>query len=472
MSPIARPPLVVVPQHFGSTVFDRRTSRYLPFDAAATAVLTELAEAPIGEVLARLADDERRDQVIRFYEDFYDRGFFTVDGRLAGTVLEGLDVPADHLVGPLAVHLEVVGSCNLTCTHCFAGDLPRRGERRLALDEIDDLFAQMASLGSFRLGLTGGEPLLRKDLFAVIDRALAHGLAPCVTTNGLLITDEVAREFGRRELVWLNVSLEGATAATNDAVRGEGTFARVLDRLAVLRRHARFTLAFTIMRSNLAEIEACARLAHQVGADTAVFRPLYPVGVARENLDLMPTFAEYSSALRTLSALGDLEIEEEDDEGAGLDVRHIDPFSPFSRDESQSVIYQNYGCGAGNLVCSVSVSGQVNPCSFLGPEFDAANIRNRSLADVWHDSAGFRAIRALPPTEPTSAHGTTATFAGGCRARALAFNGSIHAPDPWITEHAHAELALAGAVRNPLAIVDVSVGRGHGGQGTPCGGCG
>jgi sulfatase maturation enzyme AslB (radical SAM superfamily) len=231
-------PLVLIPQFFGFLVFDRRASRYLPFDAAATTVLIRLLDEPFERVLADTPAGGRRDELVRFYEHFYELGLFTVDGRLAGDALRGVEVPADHLTGPLAVHLEVVASCNLGCSHCFAGELPRR-EQRLSVAEIDRLFREMARLGSFRLGLTGGEPLLRKDIFQVIDLALEHGLAPCITTNGLLITEQIAREFGRRDLVWLNVSLEGATAETNDAVRGPGTFARVMDRLAVLREHAR-----------------------------------------------------------------------------------------------------------------------------------------------------------------------------------------------------------------------------------------
>jgi mycofactocin biosynthetic radical S-adenosylmethionine protein MftC len=441
-----RHPLVLIPQFFGSVVFDRRTSRYLPFDAAATAVLARLLDEPFEQVLSGTAEEGSREELIRFYEHFYGLGFFTVDGTLAGTALRGIEVPPDHLTGPLAVHLEVIASCNLGCTHCFAGELPRpdnqRG-KRLSLQEIDRLFGEMAQLGSFRLGLTGGEPLLRRDFFEIIDLALKHGLAPCITTNGLLITEQIAREFGRRDLVWLNVSLEGATAQTNDAVRGPGTFAQVLDRLAVLREHARFTLAFTIMRTNLAEIQACARLADEVGADTAVFRPLYPVGTAREHPELMPTFGEYSTALRQLTLMD-------------ADARHIDPFSPFSRNGTQSVIHQNYGCGAGNLVCSVSVSGDVNPCSFLGPDFVAANVREQSLTEIWHRSAGFARMRALPHAEP----GTGATFAGGCRARALVLNGSVNAPDPWITSHA----AASAAAPNPLAVLDIKPTAGSSGD--------
>jgi mycofactocin biosynthetic radical S-adenosylmethionine protein MftC len=249
-------PLVLAPQFFGCLIFDRRSSRYLPFDHESTSVLLELAETPFEEVHRRWSVEHDGASVAAlegFYEGLDSLGFFTLDGRLATAVLPVVPPPG-HLVGPLAVHLEVAGSCNLRCSHCFAGDLPRR-EKPLSLAALDALFAEMAAMGSFRLGLTGGEPLLR-DLFDVIDLATSHGLHPCVTTNGLLITEEVARDFGARRLVWLNVSLDGATAATNDRVRGAGTFDRVLDRIAVLRRHARFTLAFTIMKTQPARDRA------------------------------------------------------------------------------------------------------------------------------------------------------------------------------------------------------------------------
>jgi MoaA/NifB/PqqE/SkfB family radical SAM enzyme len=425
---------VLVRQHFGCTVFDRTTSRYYPFDREATAVLLRLKDKPIDALLTGCGDDA--EDLWAFFVRFHALGFFTIDGYFAGEVLDN-EVPDDHLAGPLAVHLEVVAACNLHCRHCFAGVLPRK-EEPLSLDELDRLFASMAQMGSFRLGLTGGEPTLRRDLFEIIDLATSHGLHPCLTTNGLFLTEEMAREFGRRELVWLNVSLDGASAATNDAIRGTGTFDRVLERLEALGRHARFTLAFTIMRSNLDEIRACAELAGRVGASTAVFRPLYPVGVARDHLDLMPDFADYCDAIDQLAEYG---------RAGAADLRSIDPFGPAAREASQSVVHNDHGCGAGNLVCSISLSGDVNPCSFLGPLYAAANLRDATFEEIWHRSQGFRAIRTLPG-------GTPDTFSGGCRARALVLNGSINAPDPWMTER---EALLAGpgcpSIVDPMDIV-------------------
>jgi mycofactocin biosynthetic radical S-adenosylmethionine protein MftC len=405
---------VLVRQNFGCTVFDRTTSRYYPFDHEATGILLRLQGEPIDILLAEAGSDG--EALWEFFVRFHALGFFTIDGRFAGEVLDN-EIPDDHLAGPLAVHLEVVAACNLHCCHCFAGVLPRK-EDPLTHDELDRLFASMARMGSFRLGLTGGEPTMRRDLFEVIDLATSHGLHPCLTTNGLFLTEAMAREFGRRDLVWLNVSLDGATAATNDAIRGSGTFDRVLERLEVLGRHARFTLAFTIMRSNLDEIRACAELAERVGASTAVFRPLYPVGVARDHPELMPDFEGYRDAIDQLVEYG---------RAGEADLRNIDPFGPAAREASQSIIHNDHGCGAGNLVCSISLSGDVNPCSFLGPSHAAANLRDAPFEEIWHRSQGFRAIRSLRG-------GTPDTFSGGCRARALVLNGSINAPDPWIEE--------------------------------------
>jgi len=416
---------VLIPQPFGSLVFERCTGRYLPFDAEATGLLLTLAGETIDSVMERTSDQRKRRRLARFYEEFYAVGFFSLDGRFIGEILS-IVPPATHLTSPLAVHLEVSGSCNLKCSHCFAGEFPGGGQR-LELAELDRLFAEMSRRGSFRLGLTGGEPLLREDLFEIVDLALAHGLSPCVTTNGILLDETKAREFGSRELLWLNVSLEGSSPATNDAIRGRGSFERVMQNLKILSRHAKFSLAFTVMRTNLHEIGNCAELALKVGAESAVFRPLYPVGSARRHLDLMPSFAEYSAALEILTERGSANIDENCPSIA---------FGPATR-RPFSFVYSNHGCGAGNTVCSISNTGDLSPCSFLGPDFQIGNIRDHSFSDLWQHGSLEAFRRRSGPQKPENRERVDQ----GCRARALWFNGSIDARDSWIPEcssdHAH-----------------------------------
>lgn len=401
-------PLVLVPQFFGSLVFDRRTSRYLPFDRPATDLWLRLTREPIERVVTAANR--------AFLEHFERQGFLRLDGRFAGE-LRALEPPSDHLTGPLAVHLEIVGICNLTCNHCFAGELPRNDDA-LALSEIDALFETFARIGSFRIGLTGGEPLLRKDLFEILDSAAAHGLHPCLTTNGLLIDERIAKELGRRDFAWLNVSLDGATELSNDYVRGPGVFRRVREKLEILRAHARFTLAFTIMSTNDDEVEACVRLAEEAGAHTAVFRPLYPVGMALANPHLEPEYDRYAGALERLFQM------------ERTHVRPLDPFSPGSRRPSEAKVHRSNGCAAGHLIASVSVRGDVNPCSFMGSAHDAGNVRERPFEEIWHRSAKFLELRG------------DRLFSGGCRARAQAATGCIHGADPWQAAYARREGAI------------------------------
>jgi radical SAM protein with 4Fe4S-binding SPASM domain len=290
-----------------------------------------------------------------------------------------------------------------------------RGRDALSLDELASLFGQLAALGSFRLGLTGGEPLLRRDLLEVIDAATDAGLHPCITTNGFFLTDALARELGRRSLVWLNVSLDGASAETNDAVRGAGTFACTMERLRSLAELARFTVAFTLTSQNAHEVEDCVALARSVGAHTAVFRPLYPTGAALTRLDLMPRFDMYRSALERLAALA-----RQGDHVARMG-RSLEPFGPGTRANTTARVTAGHGCGAANTVCSVSVDGRVSPCSFLGPKFESASIRERPFREIWDEGATFRQLRESAGED----------FAGGCRARSLALEGSVHARDPW-----------------------------------------
>jgi mycofactocin biosynthetic radical S-adenosylmethionine protein MftC len=413
-------PPVLVPQYFGSIIYDPHTAQYFPFDEEATRLFRQMSSTPVSKILQEEPDSDRRKQIQGFYADFNSKGFFSSDQIFKGRILNAQPV-RDHLTGPLTLHLEVSDSCNLRCKHCFAGQIQSHGDA-LTLRELASLFDSMAKIGTFRLGLTGGEPLLRADLFDIIDLAIEKGLVPCLTTNGLLISDEIAKEFGKRKLAWLNVSMEGATPGTHNFIRGKGTYEKVLQKLAVLAKYTRFSLAFTLMRSNLDEARACAELAYQVGAQAAVFRPLYPIGTALQHMELMPTFEEYILALESLS---------ETTQNSLFEFCSVHPWGPDTRSETQSNVYENFGCGAGNIVCSVSMSGDVSPCSFLGPAFNAGNIKDSNLENIWHNSAVFQEMRSLPGNTVCQNCDQFDACGGGCRARALALSGSINDLDPW-----------------------------------------
>ena len=422
-----RPSLVIIPQHFGCLLFDHEATKYLPFDHEATQLLDRLRTGGMDAVMADSSTEQQAP--LQFCEWLEEAGLLDINGYLPSRRLDVVP-PANHLAGPLMVHLEVVGACDLSCKHCFAGDLPRN-QQPLSLTEIETLFEDLASIGVFRVSLTGGEPLLRSDLLDVIDAARTRGIHVGLTTNGMQITKPWAEAFGQRPDVRVNVSLEGANAASNDAIRGAGCFA--------------FALAFTIRKQNVNEVADCAALAARCGAATAVFRPLYPVGHARLRPDLMPTFAEYQRALDALAATNKTKTDwvgEQVDSG----VR------PRGELGSERTIGVNQ-CGAGKLTASISVQGVVNPCSFLGADFDLDSIRQRKFSEIWCASEGLAKLRECSGSACSEKEELRDDqFTGGCRARSLVLIGDADAADPWHQQH------MAGDGRHPLATVEIQSG--------------
>jgi MoaA/NifB/PqqE/SkfB family radical SAM enzyme len=398
---VSRPSLVLVPQHFGALLYDRTDGRYLAFDADDHRCLVAWSQGA-----AFRPGDEARG--LALVERLAHEGLLQTGGRLVVETIEG-EPPVDHLMGPLVCHLEVIARCNLRCRHCFAGELPRR-EDELSLEEMSALFAELASLGCMRVSLTGGEPLLRKDLLEVIDAARAQGLSVSITTHGLFLDERWARALAERDLLWLNVSLDGATGSTNDAIRGEGVYEQVLARLEAVRGIVPFSLAFTLHRGLVDEVEGCVALADRVGAEAAVFRPLYPVGQAANEPELMPTRAQYDDAQRRLEELG-LAARDE-----------VQVFGPSQRADNAAPAAGRELCGAAQTLVSVSVGGDVSGCSYLGPDHVAANLRVRSFTEIWNTGQSMRALRS-----------DAGAFRGGCRARAQAFTGSAFAEDPWVS---------------------------------------
>lgn len=397
MMSVTRDSIVLIPEHFGSLLFERRECRYLAFDHEATQLFKRLHRTNIQSLLVEIDDDVERRAVFDFYRHYEARGYFTTDGYFNGEMLD-LQPPKTHLAGPMVTHLEVIAACNLSCSHCFAGDLPRN-ENPLSVVEIDGLFGQLAKIGCFRAGLTGGEPLMRRDIFDILDAADARGVHTSLTTNGMFFDERTVLEFGKRPNALLTVSLDGPDAESNDLIRGPEVFDTVLKNLERLREHARFAISFTLMKSNLGRVRECIQLSRKLGARAVVFRPLYPTGTALKNPHLMPTFEEYTQAMRDI----------------GPESDGVEP-----------VTQRAVTCGAGRNICSVSVQGDVNPCSFMGPSFQSGNIRKVPFAEIWNRSQQFRLMR-----EPVGQGG----FDGGCRARSLQMSGSVEAADPWMREH-------------------------------------
>jgi len=182
------------------------------------------------------------------------------------------------LDAPICLTWELTYACNLACVHCLSSS-GRRDPRELTPSEARAVVDELAAMQVFYVNIGGGEPMLRPDFFDLVGYAVDRGVGVKFSTNGTRITPERARQLAAMEYLDVQVSIDGATVATNDAVRGNGSFAaarRAMDNLAAAGFGA-FKISVVVTRHNVVELDALAALADSYGAQLRLTR-LRPSG--------------------------------------------------------------------------------------------------------------------------------------------------------------------------------------------------
>lgn len=281
------------------------------------------------------------------------------------------------------IGLELTDRCDLACSHCFRQVVPPNSPRARDLDFalLQRIVAQARPLGIEYLGLTGGEPALHPRFLDILDTIVDGGLGYHFLSNGLglpeLVPKLLARPERRAGLRRVCVSLEGATEATHDRIRGKGTFRGTLAGIAVLKATGiPFTILATVNRINRHEIETLGLLAHHLGAAQLYYTHFFPNGRphATEDMDLsIPERHEAEAIIRRLT--GALRL-------------------PITMGEGYFVPEADHQCGTVKLsMLNVDASGHVTFCcelsSFNGDKRSArdqsdfiADLAETSLAEA------------------------------------------------------------------------------------------
>jgi mycofactocin radical SAM maturase len=345
----------------------------------------------------------------------------------------------------------VTYGCNLACVHCLSSS-GRRDPRELSTSEAHAVIDELRDLQVFYVNIGGGEPTIRPDFFDLVDHAVAQRVGVKFSTNGTTMTPERARRLASADYVDVQVSVDGATAATNDAVRGAGSYAaarRAMDLLAEAGFGA-FKISVVVTRHNVAELDALEAIAAGYGAQLRITR-LRPSGRGADTWDrLHPTADQQRQLYRWLL------------ERPG--VLTGDSFFHLSA-LGEALPGLNL-CGAGRVVCLIDPVGDVYACPFvLHPQFRAGSVRDAGgFAHVWRHSELFRELRA-PGTEGACAScGSFDACRGGCMAAKFFTGLPLDGPDPECV-HGYGEAALAGVAAGaapapgPGHSVPVSLGR-------------
>ena len=324
--------------------------------------------------------------------------------------------------------------CNLKCEHCYIEGGPI-GKAMLAgemnTEQCFTTIDQLAEVNPNALVIfTGGEPLLRRDVFEIVAYANSKGLWCVMGTNGVLITEKLVDRMIESGIKGVSLSLDALDAEVHDAFRRvKGAFDNTVRGSQILKaKGLPFIIQTTIGIHNLEEIDQIARMAYSLGAHVFNLFFLVPTGRGTFVSDIRPE--EYEEALESMMA-----IQKEFDGRMLINAKcapHYqralygkEPDSKFLKSFSSGA----GGCPAGTHYVGIRPDGNVTPCPYL-PLY-GGNLKQTSFKEIWEDSDLFRNIRARKDLGGRCGSCEFSTSCGGCRARAYGNGGDLMSEDPW-----------------------------------------
>lgn len=330
---------------------------------------------------------------------------------------------------------ELTRSCNLACIHCRAAaqDRPYEGELstsecKRVLDEIGETVQQPIII------LTGGEPLLRADVFEIAQYGNSKNFRMTMATNGTLLSGDVVKKMMDSGIQRISISLDGATAESHDAFRKvPGAFEGALRGIEAAKAGGLdFQVNTTITHANLVEFPRIHELVVSLGAVAHHIFMLVPMGRGKDLAGDGISAEDYEKALHWFYEQKDkapLQLK------ATCAPHYYRILRQRARSDGKEITFQTFGldavtrgCLGGTGFVFISHLGQVQPCGYL--EVDSGNVREKSFKDIWENSPVFRDLRDLKKYKGKCGGCEYIRVCGGCRARAFESTGDYLAEEP------------------------------------------
>jgi mycofactocin radical SAM maturase len=341
------------------------------------------------------------------------------------------------LDAPICLTWELTYACNLACVHCLSSS-GRRDPGELSTAECKSVIDTLERMQVFYVNIGGGEPTVRPDFWELVDYATAHHVGVKFSTNGVRIDAAVARKLAASDYVDVQISLDGATAEVNDAVRGQGSYAMAIAAMEHLAAagFAGFKISVVVTRQNAGQLDEFKALADRYGAQLRLTR-LRPSGRGADVWDeLHPTAGQQRELYDWLCAHGEQVL-------TGDSFFHLAAYG-------EALPGLNM-CGAGRVVCLIDPVGDVYACPFaIHENFLAGNVRTAGgFAAVWRDSALFAELRGPSAGGACGSCQFYDSCRGGCMAAKFFTGLPLDGPDPECVR-GFGEQALAEADRTAL----------------------
>jgi heme b synthase len=338
---------------------------------------------------------------------------------------------------------EITRRCNLACVHCRASSLEGPYEGELTTDQCLRLLDEIASFSRPLIILTGGEPLLREDIYEIARHGNQKGLRMVMATNGTLPTENIVERLHQSGIQRVSVSIDGSDRENHDAFRGvPGAFDDAMRGVEILKKkNMSFQINTTITKHNMAHLDAILNLSLRLGAAAHHIFLLVPTGRGKELKDQSISPDDYEKTLeyfyrKSLSVPMQLKAtcaphyfrvahQKSKENGVSPDP----PVPPPPQGGHPAGLHaMTRGCMGGSSFCFVSHTGQVQPCGYL--EVDCGQIKEKPFAEIWNHSSVFENLRDLNGYKGKCRRCPYIRSCGGCRARAFELTGDYLAQEP------------------------------------------
>lgn len=317
---------------------------------------------------------------------------------------------------------ELTRNCNLNCIHCRASATlgPHAGE--LATGECKKIIDEIAGFASPTIILTGGEPLLREDIFDIIEYGTGKGLKLVIAINGTLLDKDKGERMKGAGIKRVSLSLDGRDGDAHDTFRGvKGSFESVMNASKILTDVALpFQINTTVTRLNVEDLGAIYSLVQAIGAVAWHIFLLVPVGRGEGLKGKELDTGKYEEVLEWLYGIekqGELEIK----------VTCAPHYYRIVKEKGDSP--KSAGCLAGKSFMFISHRGTAQPCGYL--EIPSGDIKKDGVKKVWDESPVFNQLRDLSHYTGKCGGCRYLKICGGCRARAHELYGDFLGEEPY-----------------------------------------
>lgn len=316
---------------------------------------------------------------------------------------------------------ELTRNCNLSCMHCRASAASGPYEGELSTEECRAIIDDILSFSEPTVILTGGEPLMRPDIFDIIEYGNDRGLRMVIAVNGTLVDEGAAKRLEASGIKRVSLSIDARDETGHDKFRGvDGSFRAVTGAAGMLKLTGLpFQINTTVTRLNVDDLDDIYALVRSLGAVAWHVFLLVPVGrgTGLKGKELSAeAYEEVLHRLRAIEKRGELEMK----------VTCAPHYYRIVKEDGETP--KSAGCLAGKSFMFISHRGIAQPCGYL--EIDSGDVRRDGVRTVWEGSEVFRRLRDLTLYRGKCSTCRYVRICGGCRARAYEETGDYLQEEP------------------------------------------